>query len=47
MGRRNIRTHRKNRGITYGRAQHLRAVQHMSAAVCDSSVVYARIANTE
>eukprot|EP01050_Picozoa_sp_SAG11_P051643 SAG11_NODE_29462_length_310_cov_1.440758_1_plen_53_part_10 len=28
----------KHREITYGRAQHLRAVQHTSAAVCDSVV---------
>eukprot|EP01050_Picozoa_sp_SAG11_P024836 SAG11_NODE_5409_length_1569_cov_40.729932_1_plen_236_part_10 len=34
------RWHTKHRGITYGRAQRLRAVQQISAAVCDSSVVY-------
>eukprot|EP01050_Picozoa_sp_SAG11_P008237 SAG11_NODE_716_length_7614_cov_63.924837_14_plen_198_part_00 len=33
----------KHRGITYGLAQNLRAVQQISTVVCDSSVVYVRI----
>eukprot|EP01050_Picozoa_sp_SAG11_P010243 SAG11_NODE_1016_length_6169_cov_19.544975_2_plen_112_part_00 len=34
-----MRLYTKHRGITYGRAQRLRAVQQISAAVCDSSMV--------